>query len=243
VLDTTTLANGPAGALVATATDADGSTGTAMLSVTVANPPQVTVTVPAQGAGQIAVTAAATPPNGTALTDVEIQVDGQQVASGAGPTLNGAWDSTAAPNGSSHNVQATATDADGVQGQSVTQRVVVKNVPKVAITAAMTAEAGKPYVASATATAPVGTTVSGLVLQIDGEQAATGQGNVSYSWKTDEKLIGSHQLTVIATASDGTVGSGTLSFTLTKPKGCGCDAGGAAPLMVLAALALIRRRR
>ncbi|MFT3838603.1 MAG: MYXO-CTERM sorting domain-containing protein [Myxococcaceae bacterium] len=245
MLDTTTLSNGPGASLVATATDADGSNGSATLQLTIANPPVVVLTATPNSNGNVAFQANTTPAMGAQLATIEIQVDGSRVGvPGSSTTFGATWDSSAVANGSSHTAIAIATQVDGAVGQSAPQTFVVKNAPKVTVTSAPTGEAGKPYVASATATAPNGTTLTQLVLQIDGEQAAMGTtGELSYSWKTDDKLIGTHTVTAIATSADGTVGSGSLMFTITKAKGCGCDAGGAAPLMVLAALALLRRRR
>lgn len=245
MLDTTTLANGASSGVVATATDADGSNATATLQATIANPPVVVLTATPNTNGNVALQADTTPAMGAQLAAVEIQVDGNKVGvTGTSTTFGATWDSSGAANGSTHTAVAIATQADGAVGQSMPQTFVVKNAAKVTVTSLPTGEAGKPYVASATATAPNGTTVAQMVLQIDGEQVATGTGGeISFSWKTDDKLIGTHALTAIATTADGAIGSASTMFTITKAKGCGCDAGGAAPLMVLAALALSRRRR
>jgi hypothetical protein len=243
--DTSGLANGVDVQIVATATDADGSKGSGTLMYTVANPPSVTVSVPPVVSGKVGIEATATPAKGSQPATLEIDVDGQKIADNTGAaTLQGTWDSSAAPNGSVHTVTAIATDVDNLSASAMPATVTVKNVPAVTLTAQQTSEVGKPFVITAAAVAPVGTTVTQLTLTIDGEQAATSaSGSLSFTWKTDAKEIGSHQLGASAIATDGSLGTAAMSFNLTKATGCGCEgSAGALPCLALA-LVLVRRRR
>ena len=128
--DSKGVANGMA-SIVAVAVDAAGNTGTsASVAVNVANvvpdttAPTVTISNPLNGAkvaGSIMVRISAADNLGTAGITQTLSIDGKQVATAAGGTLNYAWNTRRLAIGS-HTIQAVARDA---AGNASTQTITV----------------------------------------------------------------------------------------------------------------------
>jgi hypothetical protein len=126
--DTTALAGGSSHTIAVTATDADGGTANASITVTVSNTPtSVNITAPANNAtvsGRTPVTVAATVGTGVTVTNLLLAIDGKQVQTGASATLNYTWDTTQVANGT-HSLAANVTDSTGT---SATSTAVIVNV-------------------------------------------------------------------------------------------------------------------
>ncbi|MFT7771854.1 S8 family serine peptidase [Roseateles sp.] len=129
-VDTTQLPNGTA-SLVAVAYDAAGNQGSSTaVGVTVSNsvavtadttPPVVNVKSPANGSnvsGNVSINVTASDNAGAAGIKLLLLVNGSQVASGSGSTLNYKWNTAKLPAGS-YTLEARATDANGNASTSV----------------------------------------------------------------------------------------------------------------------------
>ncbi len=191
--------------LTATAQDNTGhSTTTAGVSVTVAIPPTVAVTAPANGSVLFGTSVAvnATASDNDAIVGVQFTLDGANL----GPEDTTApyqltWNSTSAPDGP-HVLAALARDPAGhVSSQSVA--IVVDNTPPAA---AMTAPANGALLAgtsipvSATATDARG--IAGVQFLLDGANLGARDTQSPYSVTWSNPIDGSHVLT--ATAQDNT---------------------------------------
>jgi MYXO-CTERM domain-containing protein len=216
---TTSVPNGSSHALVATATDVDGTTASSAIQVVVRNAPTVALTAPVDAStvsGKVGVNATATALQGTTLSSLAIAIDGTQVATGATSPATYAWDTTALNNGSSHTVTATATDADGTSA-TATSTVTVQNNPAVAVVSpADGTKVSGPVVVKVTGTAAAGTTLTALAMTIDGAQAISGSSSPqTFSWDSRNDANGSsHVIVAIATDQDGTTASATSNVTV-----------------------------
>lgn len=206
--DTTALANGSAHSLVATATDADGSSSTSLaVSPLIANPPQVSVSAPALNAvlaGVATLSAAAVAPSGGAVASTSLLVDGTLLSTAPGAHAQSSWDTTTVPNGA-HAVTASALDADGASASSPPIAVVVRNAPAVAVVspAAGATVSGTPTLIAAAAP-PAGTRLTALTLLVDGVVVATGAASpLLFAWPTAQIVNGLHAVTATATSEDG----------------------------------------
>ncbi|MDP8929881.1 MAG: Ig-like domain-containing protein [Actinomycetota bacterium] len=132
VWDSTTAGDGSA-AIEATATDSDGNTATDRITVDVDNvddPPQATITDPADGttvAGTVTITADAVDDDG--VTQLDFIVDGAllHTDTDGGDGWTAVWDTTGLVDGSTHTIDATATDTAGQTGQATQISVTVDN--------------------------------------------------------------------------------------------------------------------
>jgi len=106
-----------AGLRTITVTDSGNASlkATAQLNVTPFAQPTVTVTNPEGGAivsGQVSITATGAVAAGTTVANLQILVDGKELASGTDTTVSGTWDSEEAEGGS-HVITAVVTDGAG----------------------------------------------------------------------------------------------------------------------------------
>jgi uncharacterized membrane protein YgcG len=148
------------------------------------------------------------------LATLALAIDGTAAQGGATSPLNYSWDTTTVSNGA-HTLLATATDTDGAAA-SLPVTVTVKNNPTVAITSPVggaTVSGSVPITANATV--PGGTTLTSLVISIDGTQVLTGAASpATFSWDTTALADGSsHTLSVVATDAD--TGTANTSITVT----------------------------
>ena len=144
--DTAAVADG-SHSLQARAHDASGSTVSPSVPVTVANPPTVVITAPADGAKLVGtVTISATATDNVAVAQVEFLIDGNLVATDAEAPYAYEWD-TLSWGDRVRSIVAVAADAAGNVGVSVPVTVTTANPPVVTLTAP-----------------PAGSVVSGVVV-------------------------------------------------------------------------------
>ena len=215
--NTNTVSNG-SHTLTAIATANGGGTATSSpVSVTVSNPPTVSLTAPATGAtvnGTIAVTASAS--SGSGIASVQFQLDGSNLGSAVTVSpysIN--WNTNAASNGS-HTLTAIATANGGATATSSPISVTVNNPPTVSITAP-TSGATVSGTTTVTASANSGSGVASVQFQLDGSNLGSAVTSSPYSinWNTTTVLNGSHTLTAIVTAIGGaTATSSAVSVTV-----------------------------
>ena len=217
--NTTTVGNGSR-ALKATVTDASSKTGTATMSVTVANttppppPPGFTAsfTYPAAGAtvsGSQSVGMATTADWAQQKT-FTLSVDGTVLTSQTFPTASTfwfTWDTTKVGNGSH-----TLTLAVAMNGQTATATlpVVVGNATSTpALTASFTSPAAGALVSGTTTVRMASANAVGsstFRLAIDGVVVSTQTGTgstASYAWNTKKVARGSHTLSLTVTDGGG----------------------------------------
>jgi hypothetical protein len=233
--NTTTVANG-ARTLIGAVTDANGTTATATLPVTVSNtppppppPPSTGFTVsfsyPTAGAtvsGSQTVGLSTTAAWGQSKT-FALAVDGASLTSQSttGTTLWYTWDTTATANGP-RTLTATVT----LNGQTATATlpVTVSNAtpPTPTLTAAFTAPASGATVGGTTTVALSSSGASGsstFQLAVDGgvvsTQTVTGT-TASYPWNTTTVTNGAHTLTLTVTDGGGRVATATLPVTVSN---------------------------
>lgn len=219
--DVSGLDNGTVHVVRVVAVDYDGGNAELAATVTVANPPTVHITAPAGGAtvsGPVAVSASAAAPPGTSIAALEVDIDGVAAASGASSPQAFSWDTTKVANGS-HSVSASVTDADTTAAIATPVTVTVKNPPVVSIAPADGAKVKGSVPASVTASAALGSSLTGLVLKIDGAQVASGSTSpLSFAWDTTALANGSqHTLSATATDADSTTASGSATVTVRNP--------------------------
>jgi hypothetical protein len=242
-LDTTKAPNGQQ-PLVARATDAAGKTGTAQVTVSVANSgapappppasaPTVAFVAPAAGAtvsGTVTVTMTAAGGstaggNAAASYTYRLAVNGAPVYSGASPSF--AWNTTALGN-TTYTLSATVTDAAGKTSAPVTRPVTVANAVtppatgglKVFITApkanAVMSGTGwlTVWLEGATGTANTYT------VAVAGVPVATvttpSRGPVAIAWNTRAIANGARTVTVTAKDAAGKTGSSSLALVVTN---------------------------
>jgi hypothetical protein len=240
-LDTTKAPNGQQ-PLVARATDAAGKTGTAQVTVSVANSgapappppasaPTVAFVAPAAGAtvsGTVTVTMTAAGGstaggNAAASYTYRLAVNGAPVYSGASPSF--AWNTTALGN-TTYTLSATVTDAAGKTSAPVTRPVTVANAVtppatgglKVFITApkanAVMSGTGwlTVWLEGATGTANTYT------VAVAGVPVATvttpSRGPVAIAWNTRAIANGARTVTVTAKDAAGKTGSSSLALVV-----------------------------
>jgi hypothetical protein len=187
-------------------------------------PPSVTMTAPANGAavsGTVTLTATAT--DNVAVTGVQFQLDGANLAGTpnvAGSTYTYSWNSKTVSNGS-HTLTAVATDAAGNTASGSVAVTVNNNTtpPVVTITTpANGAKANGTVTLTATATDSVG--VSGVQFQLDGANLGgvlTNAGpSYTYSWDTTTAANGPHTVAAIASDTAGNTASAGISVTVSN---------------------------
>jgi hypothetical protein len=205
--DTTALDNGSSHGLELDAADGDGATSSATITVTIANPPVVTIDAVAGVSGLVPLSAAATAARGTSLAQITLLIDGAPAAAGAASPLTFSWDAGALANGSIHALSAQAVDADGISADAVPVTLTVLNQPVISFAAPSDGSEVSSVVAlSATGVAPAGTTITTAELLIDGQQVAAADGaTVSFAWDTTALANGSqHAVSARVVDQDGT---------------------------------------
>ncbi len=224
VLDSTALTNG-SHILTAVVTDSSSNSATsAPITVTVSNPPTVSVTAPAAGASvsgaSVPVSATATAALGTTVSNVQFKVD--TVNAGAPDTTSPygiSLDSTTLANGA-HSLTAVATDSTGNSTTSAAVSITVNNsVTAIAITAPATGASVSGASVSLTATATPGTslTITSVQFKIDGVNSGAPDTTNPYSITFDSTPLsnGSHIVTAVATdSSGGTTTSTSVNITV-----------------------------
>jgi len=217
----------------------------------VMNPPTLTLTAPRGGAaGVVALSATGLAPAGTTVASLQLSIDGQQVASAAGPAVGFGWDTTRLPNGSGHTVSATAVDADGTSATASAQAVVENPVAPVtvAISAPAAGEVSGSVQITAAAAVDHNATLTQLSISAGGAILASGaQSPLTVSWNTAGVPDG--PASIVATAADSAGNTATATVAVQVKNGAparagGCGSGGpaAAPLSLLPLLWALRRR-
>jgi subtilisin family serine protease len=181
--------------------------------------PTVSIPAPTSGAtvaATIAVQGTAT--DNTAITNIELDVDGVATATATSSPFSFSWDSTSKANGS-HTLTVKAFDAaNNVGSASVTVNVANTAVDTTLPTVLISAPGNG---ASVSGTVPVQGTASDNVgvtkieLDVDGAAAATVTSSpFSFSWNSASKPNGSHTLTVKAFDAANNVGSTSVTVTV-----------------------------
>jgi hypothetical protein len=214
--NTTLVANG-AHLLTATITDTDGASANATpFTVTVANPPAITLSPTAiTVTGVVLLQATATPSHGGTISTISLTIDGAQVASGAASPLAFQWDTSTLRSGSTHTIVGTVTDTDGLFATGMTGLTLLAG-PTVSFTSpsANATISGSTSI-SATATVPPGTTLQSFVLAIDGTTIKSGTaGTLADTFDTRTLVNGAHAITATATDADSGTATSTLSVNV-----------------------------
>jgi Bacterial lectin/Bacterial Ig domain len=214
------LDNGSPHVLEIDASDGDGTSSNASVTVTVANPPVVALAAVASSAvsGLVSLGASATPAQGTSISQLSLFIDGNSVAASSTSPLAFSWDTTALPNGSVYAITARAVDADGRSATTQPLSLTVVNQPIITLSAPSGNVAGVVAL-SATGIAAPGTSVASTTISIDGQQVATSTtGTVSFSWDTTALANGtSHAISAQIVDADGTSASATATLAVANP--------------------------
>jgi hypothetical protein len=226
--------------LVATATDADGGTNTATSTVTVTSAGTTGFSLSVQSAttlvfpGKLASIAVSTSNTGTGaaptissfnVTGLPAGVTGtfapSSVTAGGSTTLTlsasaGASASAAAP------ITITGTSGATTNTASGAAKVQVDGLPSVTAYAPTGGSVTGVTPVSMSATAGAGSTLSSLIVKLDGTQInfvtpapGSTSASLNYSWNTGSVGAGSHTLTFTALDADGGTDSKTATITVT----------------------------
>lgn len=179
--------------------------------------PVVSIAAPTGGsvAGTVSVDVSAT--DDTAVSHVELLVNGITLASDAAHPYAFAWDSTSVADGSVA-IAARAFDAAGNSTVSPSISVTVQNAPDVAppVVHFVTPSAGANVKTSVriALSASDDRAVTSLKLSIDGSEVASGAGaGLSYTWNTAKVSKGTHTLLATATDAAGNLASHSIQVT------------------------------
>ena len=206
VWQTAGLSNGPH-VLGAVATDADqGAAAAAPLSITIANPPAVMLSVAdgATVAGTVDFQATSTAPPGTTVASTTLTVGALAPVKADLPRATLSVDTTALANGTSLAIFGAALDADSTTS-TARATVTVRNPPVAQITSLTSGAVVSGVVPVTVGGAPAkGGVLATVSLAIDGAQVASGTAPLTYRWDTTPLLRGSvHAVVATATADDG----------------------------------------
>ena len=192
-----------------------------------AQPPQVALTAPANGATVSgSVTLAANASDNVAVARVEFLVDGAVVASDTSSPYAASWNSAAAANGT-HELRARATDTAGNTATSapvavpVSGGIVDTTPPTVSLVfPADGATLAGAVTLAAQANDDVG--VAGVEFLLDGNLLGSGNrsgqaGPWTYDWNTTSASIGGHAVSARARDASGNVGTSPAALvTITR---------------------------
>lgn len=181
--------------------------------------PTVSVTAPATATGNVALSSNAIDTL-SGIASVQFKVDGvNQGAADTTAPYSLTWNSTLVSNGA-HTITAVATDIAGNTQTSAGVTVSVSNaiatIPTVTITSPTSQTLPKNGAVKFTATASDVSGVASIKLSIDGvsKQICTNVGTCTYNLNVKDLTTGSHTLTAVAVANNGT--TKTIGMTVTK---------------------------
>jgi outer membrane protein assembly factor BamB len=138
------------------------------------------------------------------VASLRLSLDGAEVARGAASEVDFAWDTTPVPNGP-HRFDVQATDQGGLFA-TATANLQVFNPPVVLLDAP--ARAAGTVTLTASASPPLGTTISTLSISVDGVTLATGPSPLSASWNASALPSGAqHSVVARAVDADGSAAS------------------------------------
>ena len=203
-------------------TDQHAVSNVSITSGTVTVPATVVLAEPADGgivSGLFPILAQATALAVSPLQSFSLGIDGVEVATGSSASISYAWDTTVLATGSTHVVTATAVDSEG-NTSGATSHVTVKNPVLVRVTApaAGTVVAGDTVLGAA-ATPPLGLSVTGLAVKVDGAAVGSGPGAaLSAHWNSTLVTNGAHAVTAVATdSSAGVTASAPVQIVVRNP--------------------------
>ena len=235
-----------ANTITAVATDADGGTASAQVTLDVVLAPTATVNSPSSGAqlsGMVSISISGAPASGATLASLALDIDGVQAALGNGQsTLTITADTSQFSNGS-HQLTAVARDTDGASGTSPVVTVTFKNPPRVSITSPVAAANVSGTVVVQVSASEQGGSISKVAFEVDGVEVTTlTAAPYSFSWATGSVANGSHALTAVATDATGQSGT-SAAVSVVVSNSSGCSSTGASGWELLAALGLIALAR